>query len=144
LPDAAIGTDVIAGFPGETNLEFDRTRELLEELPFTYFHVFPYSKRSGTTAAKLSDHIAPARIRQRAKELRRLGERKRAAFAASFVGRTLPVLIEEGSGRSDLVSGYARNYQRVEVRGAAALTNREVLVEIRGARGAILAGEPAS
>jgi threonylcarbamoyladenosine tRNA methylthiotransferase MtaB len=141
LPDAAIGTDVIAGFPGETVEQFEHTLGLLEELPFSYFHVFPYSRRSGTTAAKLPGHVAPDVVKGRAKRLRAVGERKRAAFAAQFVGRTLPVLVEEWRQGAGVLTGYSRNYQRLEFAGPPALGNHEVQVRVLAARGARLVGE---
>jgi threonylcarbamoyladenosine tRNA methylthiotransferase MtaB len=145
LPDAAIGTDVIAGFPGETDTQFDATLALLDELPLTYFHVFPYSRRTGTTAAKLPGQVPPGRVKSRAQRLRKLGERKRADFARRFVGFDLPVLVEgtpaPDSGR---LIGYTRNYQRVELSGPATLSNREVPVTIVGAHGARLLGQLAA
>ncbi|HVO26972.1 MAG TPA: tRNA (N(6)-L-threonylcarbamoyladenosine(37)-C(2))-methylthiotransferase MtaB [Candidatus Margulisiibacteriota bacterium] len=141
LPAAAIGTDVIAGFPGESDAQFEAGMALLEALPLTYFHVFPYSRRSGTTAAKLPDHVAAATIRRRAVRLRILGERKRSAFARGFVGHTLPVLAEHGAAQhAAWLDGYSRNYQRVRFPGAAALANREVMVRISSADGARLTG----
>lgn len=142
LPGAAIGTDVIAGFPGETEAQFEETLGLLEALPFTYFHVFPYSRRSGTTAAKLGGHLPASVIKQRAQRLRRLGQRKRAEFAHGLVGHQARVLVEEkpatGSG---WLTGYTRNYQRVEFSGPPGLVNREVDVRIVGVRGDQVVGE---
>jgi threonylcarbamoyladenosine tRNA methylthiotransferase MtaB len=131
MPDASLGTDVIAGFPGESEVDFEVGRALLETTPFTYFHVFPYSRRSGTTAAKASDPVAPAMIRARASNLRRLGERKRVEFAQGFVGKRLRVLPESKRDRdTGLLIGYSRNYVRVLVRGADDLVNRETLVQV--------------
>jgi threonylcarbamoyladenosine tRNA methylthiotransferase MtaB len=142
LPDAAIGTDVIAGFPGETEEQFERTLALLEALPFTYFHVFPYSRRTGTTAAKLPGHLPRSCIRRRAERLRALGERKRAEFARLFVGRVLPVLAEHAPARrSGWLTGYSRNYQRVEFQGPLGLANTEVGVAIQSCQGGRLFGE---
>ncbi len=142
LPDAAVGTDVIAGFPGETEVQFAATRRLLEELPFTYFHVFPYSRRSGTTAAKLSGHVDPACLKRRAQQLRQLGERKRVEFARGFVGRALRVLVEHRTEAGNgLLTGLTRNYQRVDFPGPPALVNREVAVTTVGLHGARLLGE---
>lgn len=144
LPDAALGTDLIAGFPGETDAQFEATRELLDELPLTYFHVFPYSQRSGTTAAKLADQLEPGCIKRRAERLRTLGARKRAAFASRFVGATMSVLVEGTPARTPgRVQGYSRNYQRVELCGVPDLANHEVLVEIAAAHGATLLGQRA-
>ena len=129
LPDAGLGTDVIAGFPGESDAEFAATEALLAEAGFTYLHVFPYSRRQGTTAAKASDHLGPAVIRERARALRRLSDAGRQAFAERCVGRELDVLVEStrdaASGR---LIGYSRNYARVLLDGPDALANREVRV----------------
>lgn len=141
LPDAAIGTDVIAGFPGETDEEFDATLELLETSPVNYFHVFPYSKRSGTTAAKRTDHVPAEVIKERAQRLRDLGADKRARFAERFVGADLDVLVEGPiTDRHGWMIGYSRNYQRVEVPGDASLANREVRVRIESCRDDRLVG----
>jgi threonylcarbamoyladenosine tRNA methylthiotransferase MtaB len=92
LPQAAIGADVIAGFPGETEDNHTATLAFIEALPFTYLHVFSYSKRPGTKAASLPNHVPGAIIKRRARELRALGERKAAAFRQSQIGRNLRVL----------------------------------------------------
>lgn len=129
LPDAGLGTDVIAAFPGESAVDFAETMRLLEELPFTYLHVFPYSRRQGTSAAKARDHLPAAVIRERARALRQLGSDKRRAFAERFVGAELEVLVEAtrdaASGR---LIGYSRNYLRVLFDGADGLANRAVPV----------------
>ncbi|GBD25151.1 Threonylcarbamoyladenosine tRNA methylthiotransferase MtaB [bacterium HR30] len=130
LPDAAIGTDVIAGFPGETEEEFEQSLDFLDSLPLTYFHVFPYSVRQGTTAAKLPGHLPRAVVHARARKLRRLGQQKREAFARRFLGRCLSVLFEEGSGEPGWSVGYSRNYQRVRVPGEVP-ANSEVPVQIQ-------------
>jgi len=142
LPEAAIGTDVIAGFPGESDAQFETTLELLEALPLTYFHVFPYSKRAGTTAAKLPDQIGAAAITQRARRLRALGDRKRAAFARRFLDRCVRVLVEHTAVlASDRLTGYTPNYQRVEFPGSPALANTEVDVQVLEVRGSRLVGQ---
>ncbi len=141
LPDAAIGTDVIAGFPDETDAQFEETCALLDELPLTYFHVFPYSRRSGTTAAKMAGHLPTTSVNRRARRLRAIGERKRAEFGRTFIGRRLAVLAEHTPAReSGQLTGYTRNYQRVEFPGPLTLANREVEVGIVGFRGATLLG----
>ena len=142
LPDAAIGTDVIAGFPGETEAQFEDGLALLDELPLTYFHVFPYSKRSGTTAAKFAGHLAAPTIRERARRLRILSDRKREAFAREFIGRSLQVLTEIHDPRTQRISGYSRNYQRVEIEGAASGGNCELTVQVHGSRAAHLMARP--
>ncbi len=145
LPLAAIGTDVIAGFPGESDGEFEEGRQLLAELPLTYIHVFPYSRRTGTTAAKLPEHLPPRVIRERARRLRRLAQRKRVEFAARFVGQDVHVLAEQPLARvGNWLAGYTRSYQRVEFPGPPQLANREVRVRVVACREGKLVGHIAT
>ena len=139
-PDAAIGTDLIVGFPGETDVQFESYIHFVESMPLAYFHVFPYSVRAGTTAAKFSGRVKPAEIKRRAALMRELGDRKRVEFAHRFVGTTLKVLLEERGPGGDL-RGYSRNYVRVSTNGPDELTNREVEVEASTVEGAQLVGE---
>jgi threonylcarbamoyladenosine tRNA methylthiotransferase MtaB len=92
LPNAAIGADVIAGFPGETEEDHATTMRFIEERPFTYLHVFSYSLRPGTRATALPGHLSGEIIKRRARELRGLGEAKSGKFRQSQIGRTLRVL----------------------------------------------------
>jgi threonylcarbamoyladenosine tRNA methylthiotransferase MtaB len=92
LPHAAIGADVITGFPGETEADHAATVCFIEERPFTYLHVFSYSLRPGTKAASLSGHIPGAAVKRRARELRALGDAKAEQFRHSQIGRTMRVL----------------------------------------------------
>jgi len=92
LSHAAIGADVISGFPGETEEDHRATLGFIEERPFSYLHVFSYSSRPGTKAASLPDPVPGPVIKRRARELRALGERKSEAFRRSQMGRTLRVL----------------------------------------------------
>jgi threonylcarbamoyladenosine tRNA methylthiotransferase MtaB len=122
LPEAAIGADVITGFPGETDADHCATLELAERLPFTYLHVFAFSKRPGTEAARLIEQgrvaeVPPQVIKQRGRELRALGARKNAAFRAAQIGRTLRVLTlaRRGDGWTEALSD---NYLKVRVAGA--------------------------
>jgi threonylcarbamoyladenosine tRNA methylthiotransferase MtaB len=140
MPDAAIGTDLIVGFPGETASQFERYFNFVRSLPLAYFHVFPYSVRTGTTAAKLAGRVRPAEIKQRAEALRRLGDDHRRAFARRFAGARLRVLFEERNAAGNL-EGYSRNYIRVAAPGPDELKNQEVEVEVSSIDGAGLAGE---
>ena len=92
LPDAAIGADVIAGFPGETEEDHQATLSLIERLPLTYLHVFSFSSRPGTAAAELRDQVPEQVIARRARQLRALGEKKKAAFQTAQTGRSMRVL----------------------------------------------------
>jgi threonylcarbamoyladenosine tRNA methylthiotransferase MtaB len=139
-PDAAIGTDLIVGFPGETARQFESYFKFVESMPLSYFHVFPYSVRAGTTAAKFDNKVRPAEIKRRAAMMRALGEAQRARFAARFVGRKLKVLLEE-RGPDGWLQGYSRNYVRVSTQGPEELVNREVEVEASSVEGARLVAE---
>lgn len=142
VPDICIGTDVIAGFPGETEDEFEEGVALLHDLPFAYFHVFPYSRRAGTTAAKLPGQVPSRVIHQRAAELRRLGTRKRRAYLDRFVGRHVRVLVENTRDASGNLTGYARHYARVVVRNASDdQINGELAVRCTARHGERLLGE---
>ncbi len=140
MPDAAIGTDLIVGFPGESLEQFESARRFIEALPLAYFHVFPYSVRAGTTAAKMPNKVAPAEIKRRAEIMRAMGEGKRADFASRFAGTRVNVLLEERAAGGAL-SGYTRNYIRVLTAGPDALVNHEVEVEASLADAAQLVGQ---
>ena len=122
LPHAAIGADVITGFPGESEAEDAATLAFIERLPFTYLHVFSFSKRPGTKAAVLSNEVPPAIIKRRARELRALSEAKSAAFRQSQFGRTLRVLTLRRDNSSevpadDTTPALSSNYLNVRLRG---------------------------
>ena len=143
LPEAAIGTDLIAGFPGEDEAAFERTLAFVEESPFTYLHVFPYSVRSGTTAAKLEGRNPPATIVARARRLRALGERKRAAFARRFDGAEAEVLVETTRDpASGHLRGYTRNYLRARLAGPDAWRGQRLRARLAvGRAGEVTAAE---
>ncbi|MGH9686383.1 MAG: tRNA (N(6)-L-threonylcarbamoyladenosine(37)-C(2))-methylthiotransferase MtaB [Candidatus Acidiferrales bacterium] len=116
LPDAAIGADVIVGFPGESDDDFRATREFIERLPFTYLHVFSFSARPGTAADQFGDAVPPAEIRGRARVLRTLGQKKSAEFRASLARRSLRALTLNRRG-SDWTEALTGNYLKVRVPG---------------------------
>jgi threonylcarbamoyladenosine tRNA methylthiotransferase MtaB len=118
LPDAAIGADVIAGFPGETDAEHAETVAFIDRLPFSYLHVFSYSKRPGTRAAGLSNAVPAPVVKQRARELRALGEAKMKEFCRSQVGRELRVLtLRDERDLAEATPALSSNYLRIAVRG---------------------------
>jgi threonylcarbamoyladenosine tRNA methylthiotransferase MtaB len=92
MPEAAIGADVMVGFPGETDSEFEETRRMVEHLPFTYLHVFTYSARPGTPAASLPNQVPERIARNRNRILRDLAAEKKLAFMESFVGKTVEAI----------------------------------------------------
>ena len=111
-----LGADVICGFPGETDQDHEQTRRLIDELPFTYLHVFPFSVRDDTVAATLPDQVSPEVARERAAELRALAERKGRAYARSRGGQRVQVVLEGDKG-----SALTEDYLRVQTLGPVGL-----------------------
>jgi threonylcarbamoyladenosine tRNA methylthiotransferase MtaB len=124
MPDAAIGSDIMVGFPGETQEEFLNTYTVAKDSALTYFHVFPYSKRKMTPAAVMPEQVHPSEIKDRSKRLRELGSKKKTKFFKQFIGRTFPVLIERGS------KGTTPNYIPVRFDTDAFNIGDEVLIRI--------------
>jgi len=116
LPSAAVGADVIVGFPGETEEDFRDTREFIERLSFTYLHVFSFSTRPGTAAAGLGDAVPPQVIRERARALRELARQKSAAFRASQAGNALRALTLH-TGGGDWTDALTGNYLKLRIAG---------------------------
>ena len=116
LPFAAIGADVIVGFPGETDADFQKTAELIERLPFTYLHVFSFSARPGTQGSHLAAPVPATIIRERARSLRALAQRKSSEFRASQTGRTFRALTLVGGGDT-WTPAMTANYLKVRIPG---------------------------
>ena len=118
IPDAALTTDVIVGFPGETNAQFERTCDVVRELEFSRVHVFRFSPRAGTVAAGLPNQIAPEVKKERAARLQQIANDLRERFAERFVGKTARVLVEEIERRPDgrtVATGTTDRYFNVEI-----------------------------
>jgi threonylcarbamoyladenosine tRNA methylthiotransferase MtaB len=116
LPHAAIGADVIVGFPGETREDFETTTAFVADLPFTYLHVFSFSARPGTQAEQFGDAVPPIEIRERARALRSLTDQKSAAFRASQAGQSLRALTLARSG-DNWTEALTGNYLKVRIPG---------------------------
>ncbi|MCF8077791.1 MAG: tRNA (N(6)-L-threonylcarbamoyladenosine(37)-C(2))-methylthiotransferase MtaB [Desulfobacterales bacterium] len=131
IPEAAIGVDVLVGFPGETDASHERTFRLIERLPVTYLHVFPFSPRPGTPAFDFPGRVSPAALRERCRRLRTLGRGKRAAFLDRLCGVRTSALVEAkkdpGTGRLKATTG---NYVTVLIDGLDSLKNRIVSCRI--------------
>jgi len=111
IPTAAVGADVMVGFPGESDADFEETRLLIEELPFTYLHVFTYSSRPGTRAAVMRDQVPVQVARERNRILRDLAARKKLAFMQSFVGKTVEAItlnVCDGKSTEALTDNYLK------------------------------------
>jgi threonylcarbamoyladenosine tRNA methylthiotransferase MtaB len=115
VPHFGIGADIIVGFPGETDAEFEDTRRMVEELPFSYLHVFRFSKRPGTAAADMPDQVHPETISRRSRILRDLAECKNAEFRRSLVGTTREAVIEAESGTTGWRQATTDNYVSILV-----------------------------
>ena len=139
-PALALSTDIIVGFPGETEQEFQQTIALVEEIGFAQAYSFKYSARPGTPAANADDQIADEDRSERLQRLQRLLDAQQIAFNESCIGRTLPVLLERaGRGPGQLV-GRSPFLQAVHVEAADDLLGQIIPVEIRGASRNSMAG----
>ncbi len=131
MPGAAVGADVIVGFPGETDARFENTVNFIRGLPISYLHVFSYSKREGTPAANMPHQVPPREKKERSAVLRRLGHEKRAAFHRSWLGKESRLLVEERRNGPEMrLAGYTDEYVYVEIDGRDSLLNELVPVRI--------------
>jgi len=118
IPHAAVGVDVLIGFPGETEKAFVNTYSLIEELPVTYLHVFPFSVRKGTPASQYPQQVDSKTIKARCEKMRTLGNEKRQAFYNKFLGKKVKILIESNRDEpTGSLKGITSNYMPVRVTG---------------------------
>ena len=120
MPDAAIGADVMVGFPGETQADFEETRRMIDELPFTYLHVFTYSSRPGTPSAAMRDQVPMQVARERNRILRALAAEKKLAFMRSFVGETISAItlnFTHNGPDGDFTEALTDNYLKLRLQG---------------------------
>jgi threonylcarbamoyladenosine tRNA methylthiotransferase MtaB len=130
MPDAAIGADVMTGFPGETDELFEESRSFIEHLPFTYLHVFTYSSRPGTPSAAMPNQVPVHVGRERNRMLRELAAKKNLEFRRSFVGKTLEVITLQ-TGDEESTEALSDNYLKVQVEGRVE-PNQSLRVKING------------
>ena len=129
IPDAAIGVDAMAGFPGEDENAFQNTYSLIRKLPVSYLHVFPFSPRKRTAAAGFPDRVDQKVIKERAAQLRALGQQKRRAFYESCLGKEFQVLTEGWhSEKGNMVKGLSDNYLPVAFPSSEPMENRLVRI----------------
>ena len=139
LGDVGLGTDVIVGFPGETDDGFEKTVGLIQALPFSYLHVFPFSPRRGTKAASMPDRVEPRVRVERARRLIDLGRVKKRAFMRKHVGRVVDVLLEDRN-RDGWMEGFSSDYLRVEVPYEGTLRNQIAPVKVGEVRDSSVRG----
>jgi threonylcarbamoyladenosine tRNA methylthiotransferase MtaB len=141
LPEVMIGADVIVGFPGETDEQFENTYQFILSSPLSYLHVFSYSDRKGTSASQLPDKVPPEIIHKRSEILHDLGRKKWENYLEGFIGKTLEVLIEQKRDKkTNKLSGLSDNYIRVLVEGEDSLKNKIIPVSIIRREGNFLIG----
>ena len=143
MPDLGLGTDLMVGFPGEDEQAFANTMRMAGRLPFSYFHVFSYSSRPGTPAARFEPQTPPAVIRQRSKTLAELSRTKALAFYQQQIGRTVSVLFEQGE-RDGFRTGTTANFTRVAVPADAVAAGSIHTVTITGIMDGLAYGHLAS
>jgi threonylcarbamoyladenosine tRNA methylthiotransferase MtaB len=129
VPDAAITTDIIVGFPGETDAEFRETIDFCREVKFARIHVFPFSARPGTEASIMLQQVSAAVKKERTQEMLALAKESTCNFQQGFLGKTMAVLWEKESG--GLWSGLTGNYIKVYIKSSTDLTNKIVPVKLQ-------------
>lgn len=137
FPNVTLTTDIIVGFPGETDEEFDTTYKYLERIKFTKTHVFKYSPRKGTIAEKMKEQISPEIKENRSKKLIELSNKNEKDFLKKFIGNNVDVLFEQKNGK--FYKGHTKNYIEVETEGEN-LENKIKTVTITDTDGLILRG----
>ena len=142
MPQVAIGADVMVGFPGETEAEFESTRRMIQDLPFTYLHVFTYSARPGTPAAVMTNQVPVQVARERNRILRELSAKKKLDFMRGFVGRSVEAITLNVVGCDDqgeFTESLTDNYLKLRLRGRQ-LANRWLRAQVEDVRDGSLAG----
>lgn len=142
MPNVGITTDIIVGFPGETEEEFIETCKFVDDIGFSRIHVFPYSPRKGTPASRHKNQISGDIKHQRSKELIKIGEENTQKFNNKFIGTTLNVLFEEqAKSDSEFIEGYTTNYIRVLSKGSNSLEGKILPVKLENIQGDNLIGK---
>ena len=142
IPEVMIGADVIVGFPGETDKQFENTYQFILSSPLSYLHVFSYSDRKGTLASQFPNKVPPQIIHKRSEVLHDLGRKKWEEYLALFIGKTLDVLIEQKRDKkTNKLSGLSGNYIRVLLDGEDSLMNKIIPVSILQREGNVLVGK---
>ncbi len=139
MPDVALTTDIIVGFPGETKEDFQECYDFAKEIEFSKIHVFPYSPKKGTPAANRQDQLTNEVKAGRSKELTALAEKMTMDFMKSHIGKNMPVLFERNVGKN-CYEGHTQNYMKVHVECNENLKNRILFTEILEAKEDLLIG----
>ncbi|MFW6006384.1 MAG: tRNA (N(6)-L-threonylcarbamoyladenosine(37)-C(2))-methylthiotransferase MtaB [Halanaerobiales bacterium] len=133
VPEVAITTDVMVGFPGETDRDFQETYNFIKNIEFSRLHVFPYSEREGTKAAEMKDKVHSKVKKERSKKLRNLNRKLMKKYQQKFIGKIKKVIIEEKRDhKTGLLTGVTDNYIKVLIKGKDSLQGKMVEVKITG------------
>ncbi|NLJ58933.1 MAG: tRNA (N(6)-L-threonylcarbamoyladenosine(37)-C(2))-methylthiotransferase MtaB [Tissierellia bacterium] len=140
MPYAGITTDIIVGFPGETEEEFNETKNFVKDIKFSRIHVFKYSIREGTKAAEMDNQVDSSIKSERSKELIQLGEKISREFMEKFIGKNLSLLVEK-ENKENIYEGYTTNYLKVLIKSSINVKNQIINVHIKDIRNDYLLGE---
>jgi threonylcarbamoyladenosine tRNA methylthiotransferase MtaB len=143
VPDILIGTDIMIGFPGESDPAFQASCDMLQNSPLAYAHVFAFSERGGTAATRLSDKVSPADKKARSAILHRLSEKKKLGFYQRFLGRQLRVLTEAQNEYGQWL-GFSDNYVKVAIPAGNLSANSLIKVRMASVSKEVGVGEVAS
>ncbi len=145
FPDVGITTDVMVGFPGETDTDFEDSLQFVEKIGFNQLHVFRYSPRRGTPAADYADHVPSHVSAERSKAMIALGKQLGEKFRQRLIGKTMNVLVEETrEGRDGHLAGFTENYLRVLMDAPDSAVNQILPVKLTGVEGEFIRAEPLS
>ena len=142
IPGISIGTDIITGFPGESDKDFDKTVKLLEQLPLSYMHIFRYSERPDTKALLLNDPISEQLKKNRAKKLMEISKYKKNRYIEINLGKVLDVIVEKQKVSNDYFNAISSNYLRLLVKAEGLKPGQSLQVKLRSVTDAGLLAEP--
>ena len=138
LPDAALGLDVLVGFPGESEAQFNNTKTLLKSIDLSYLHVFPYSRRPGTRAADFAGHVDKSVKQKRVEQLRHLSDEKKKTFYGRFIGSRRSALLEREKSSGSGLRGFTDNYIPIRVEHTGPKPAEAVIVELDRLAGSVV------
>jgi threonylcarbamoyladenosine tRNA methylthiotransferase MtaB len=141
IPDICLGADVIVGFPGEGIIEFLNTKKLIEQLPVSYMHIFPFSPRPKTLAAQMKNRVADSEKKRRLLELNELNQVKKISYMSSQIGRTLEIIVEDKHDDTSCL-GTSSNYLKISTSACGATKKTCMNIRVTQADGFVLLGTP--
>ena len=141
-PDLAIGADIIVGFPGETDDDFHDTVKFVNDLPLSYFHIFPYSKRPNTKAAISADHVDEKVKKERVKMLLEMSQKKRFDYMTKNIDKYLDVIVEREYKTRGIYKVLSDNYLKIDIKSNSLVPGQRLGIKVISLTGENLRGEP--